>query len=241
MNTFFFDLDGTLLPFDQEEFMREYFTRLTAFFHSCPISADQLKKAIWLGTDAMAKNDGSMTNEQLFWKVMSTVIAPDFRKYEPVFLRFYETEFQEIRSVTTCRPEVKACIEQLRAKGYALYLTTNPLFPAIATHSRVRWAGLKPEYFEFITTYENSSFCKPNLDYYRNILERFQLDPAQCMMVGNDTAEDMCAAELGLSTYLLTDCLIHRDETPPVFPLQGSLQDFVEYARLLPDADHSAA
>ena len=40
--------------------------------------------------------------------------------------------------------------------GLRAVLATNPIFPAVATRSRIRWAGLEPEDFELCTTYENS-------------------------------------------------------------------------------------
>ena len=89
-------------------------------------------------------------------------------------------------------------------------LATNPLFPAIATQSRIRWAGLSPDDFELYTTYETSHFCKPNPDYYREILEKVGCRAEECLMVGNDAAEDLAAAETGMRVFLLTPCLIDR-------------------------------
>ena len=76
--------------------------------------------------------------------------------------------------------------------------------------SRIRWAGLEPEDFELYTTYENIGYCKPNPDYYREILRRIGLAPEECMMVGNDVGEDMIAETLGMRVFLLTDCLINK-------------------------------
>ena len=87
-------------------------------------------------------------------------------------------------------------------------LATNPLFPAVATHSRIRWAGLEPGDFALVTTYENSRRCKPDPDYYRDILEELGLTAEECVMVGNDACEDLAAAQAGLPVFLLTDCLI---------------------------------
>ena len=70
--------------------------------------------------------------------------------------------------------------------------------------------GLQPEDFEFFTTFENSHYCKPNLDYYREILEKLSLKPEECLMVGNDVSEDMITEQLGMKTFLLTDCLINK-------------------------------
>lgn len=106
-----------------------------------------------------------------------------------------------------------------------MILATNPIFPAIATESRIRWAGLAPENFELYTTYENSRFCKPNPDYYRDILARCGLQPSECIMVGNDVGDDMVAKELGMQVFLLTDCLINPKNTDvSVYP-HGSFQE----------------
>ena len=90
-------------------------------------------------------------------------------------------------------------------------LATNPIFPAIATQKRIRWAGLKPEDFEIYTTYENSRHCKPNPEYYREILKTLNVKPEECLMVGNDVAEDMVAETVGMKVFLLSHCLINKE------------------------------
>ena len=54
-------------------------------------------------------------------------------------------------------------------------------------------------------------YCKPNPDYYREICEKMNLNPADCVMVGNDVTEDMAARELGMDVFLLTDCILNKD------------------------------
>ena len=89
-------------------------------------------------------------------------------------------------------------------------LATNPISPALATDWRIRWAGLKPEDFELYTTFENSHYCKPNLKYYEEILQKLNVRPEECLMVGNDVEEDMITRQMGMQVFLLTDCLISR-------------------------------
>lgn len=60
VDTFFFDLDGTLLPMDQDLFIKIYFKELANKFVSKGFDPDQLIKAIWVGTKAMIANDGTM-------------------------------------------------------------------------------------------------------------------------------------------------------------------------------------
>ena len=119
----------------------------------------------------------------------------------------------------------------LKAEGIRVALATNPIFPAVATESRIRWAGLSPEDFELYTTYENIGYCKPNLDYYREILRRLNLTAEDCMMVGNDVCEDMVAAQLGMEAFLLTDCVINPEGVPvELWPHGGfaTLQDYLK-------------
>ncbi|MBP3409613.1 MAG: HAD family hydrolase, partial [Clostridia bacterium] len=126
-------------------------------------------------------------------------------------------------------PAANECVQKLKAMGYRLVLATNPLFPATATESRIRWAGLNKDDFELYTTYENSCHCKPNPDYYRDILVKIGCDPAECLMVGNDAHEDMIAETLGMRVFLLTDCLLNRKEADISRYPQGSFGELMAY------------
>lgn len=122
----------------------------------------------------------------------------------------------------------------LKEKGYKLYLTTNPLFPRIATEKRVKWAGLNIEDFELITTFENSSFCKPNINYYKEVLESQNLDVNECMMVGNDVKEDGVVETLGIPVYLVNDYLLNKYNLDINTKWLGSSEDFLEFVNNLP-------
>ena len=116
-----------------------------------------------------------------------------------------------MKGVCGFEPMAAQIVGWLKKKGIRVVLATNPLFPSIATENRIRWAGLQPEDFEYFTTFENSHYCKPNPDYYREILEQLSLKPEECLMVGNDVREDMVTEQLGMKTFLLTDCLINKE------------------------------
>ncbi len=206
-----FDLDGTLLPMDQDTFIKSYFGMLVKKLAPLGYEPDRLIQGIWAGTEAMVRNDGSATNESVFWSTFAGLFGEQVRQDEPVFEDYYRTEFQRVQEVCGFEPKAAEVIRRLQGQGKQLVLATNPIFPAIATHSRIRWAGLRPEDFELVTTYENSTCCKPNPAYYREILGKLGMDPAECLMVGNDVTEDMVAETLGMKVFLLTDCLINRE------------------------------
>ena len=233
LTTILFDLDGTLLPMDQEVFVKDYLNRLAAKMTPYGYDPKLLVKAVWRGTGAMVANDGRKTNETVFWEVFTEIYGQDALKDIPLFDAFYEKEFQEGRHVCGFQPAAAETVRSLRAMGYRTVLATNPLFPPTATQSRVRWAGLLPEDFEFITTYDNSRFCKPNPDYYREILGKLNLNAGECLMVGNDVREDMIAQSLGMRVFLLTDCLINRDGVDISQYPYGSFPELMNHIRSL--------
>ena len=210
ITTVLFDLDGTLLPMDQDVFVKDYFGRIAAKLAPQGYEPKKLVETIWRGTGAMVKNDGSKTNEKAFWEVAVAVYGDRIVKDKHFFDEFYEEEFDKIKAVCGYHPAAAQIVHSLKKKGYRVLLATNPIFPARATQWRIQWAGLKPEDFELYTTYENSCHCKPNLNYYRDILAQLNVCPEECLMVGNDVVEDMIARKLGMEVFLLTDCMINK-------------------------------
>lgn len=211
ITTVFFDLDGTLLPQDQDVFIKTYFGALVKKLVPYGYEPQSFTKAMWAGIGAMMKNDGEMTNEKRFWQVFPSVIGEGVRSHYGVFEDFYERDFErEVKPSCGFNPEVKPSLDKVRRMGFRTVLATNPVFPSSATEQRIRWTGLCPEDFEYFTSYENSHYSKPNPEYYREILTKLGLDPCECVMVGNDVGDDMVAETLGMKVFLLTDNLINK-------------------------------
>ncbi len=229
ITTVLFDLDGTLLPMDQEAFIQAYIGGMTAKLLPHGYDAQLLANSIWKGTGAMVHNNSTRLNEQVFWEAFSGAYGRNLKEDEPLFNDFYRSEFQQIRQVCGFAPQAAQVIRMLKERGVTVALATNPLFPAIATHSRIRWAGLQPEDFAHITTYENSTRCKPNPDYYREVLDTLDVRPEECLMVGNDALEDMVAQTLGIQVFLLTDCLINTTSRDISAYPSGGFPELMDY------------
>ena len=207
-----FDLDGTLLPMDQEEFVKSYLGLLGKRLVPKGYEFEKFTKVMWAGVGAMVKNDGTCTNEESFWKVFTEAFGEKSLEDKPFIDEFYDTEFNKVQAVCGFNSKAKEIITLVKEKGFLPVLATNPLFPHTATENRMRWAGLEPEMFAAYTTYEDCHFCKPNPKYYQELLEKLQLKPEECVMVGNDFDEDIVPTEgLGMKTFLLTDCLINKN------------------------------
>ena len=225
ITTVLFDLDGTLLPMDQDIFVKDYFARIAAKVAPAGYEPRQLIDTIWRGTAAMVSNDGSKTNEEAFWNDAVSVYGDKILRDKYLFDEFYETEFDKIKVVCGYHSAAAEIVHSLKEKGFRVALATNPIFPARATQWRIQWAGLQPEDFELYTAYENSSYSKPNPAYYRDVLARLNVKPEECLMVGNDVGEDMIAEQLGMKVFLLTDCMINKGNADiSVYP-HGSFDD----------------
>ena len=231
ITTILFDLDGTLLPMDNDEFTKGYFKLLVKKLAPYGYESQKLIDGIWSGTAAMVKNDGTKTNEQAFWEKFSEVFGEKALADKPLFDEFYEKEFQNAKEICGYNPKAAIAVHTIKEMEFQIALATNPIFPSTATESRIRWAGFEPNDFELYTTYENIGYCKPNPEYYKELARRLDVSPEQCLMVGNDVTEDMGAAQkAGMSVFLLTDCLINKERNDISAYPRGSFEQLMDFA-----------
>ncbi len=227
-----FDLDGTLLPMDLSVFVKDYFGRLAKSLAPHGYESEKLIGAVWAGTNAMVKNDGSTLNETAFWNKFCEIYGEEAKKDMPLFEEFYEKDFPNVRSVCGYDPRAAEIVAMCKKLGLKVVLATNPIFPAAATDHRISWAGLNKADFEFVTTYENSRHCKPNPEYYKDVAEKLGANPCECLMVGNNVSEDMIAETLGMKVFLLTDCIINKEEKDISAYPHGSFGELADFIKL---------
>lgn len=236
MDTFLFDLDGTLLPLDMERFMDIYFKELGHEFQDL-IEPQQLIKCVWAATECMVGNVEHRTNQEVFMERFQQLIQDDPKKYMDRFEQFYDTRFHKARESVINGTTICECVNLLKQKNYRLVLATNPLFPKKAIHTRIGWAGLALSDFSYITSYEDNHYCKPQPAFYNEILSETGLTPEQCIMVGNDVQEDLIASRLGIKTFLITDHMIHRTSHPIQSDFIGTYDDFYAFVKALPSVE----
>jgi HAD superfamily hydrolase (TIGR01549 family) len=230
---FLFDLDGTLLSIEAEEFLKYYFGALSDNFSDLCESKEEFIGLLTASTEKMIRNDGSRTNQIAFMEDFMQRLNIDNEaealKIKERFDDFYQTDFRKLDKFFELDKETPAeIINYLKSKGKKLVLATNPLFPVEAVEARLEWVNIDPSAFELITNYENMSYAKPNPDYYREILEKIEESPENCLMVGNDLKEDAVASRLGIKTVIVEDKLIERRESSFDIAWQGTLVELKE-------------
>ena len=228
-----FDLDGTLLPMDQDRFIKLYFGSLTEYMAAYGYDGDEFMAAMWHSVKSMMINDGSDTNERIFWREFIKIYGRRGAADRAIIDGFYTSAYSATRAACGYNPRSREIIDFVKSLGFRTALATNPVFPRIATETRIGWAGLSIEDFELITSYENSSYSKPSVEYYREVLSALGLAPEECVMIGNDTRDDLAAEEAGIPVFLLTDCLINTTEVDISKHPHGDLDALCDYLKAL--------
>lgn len=217
-----FDLDGTLLDYDMvRDFIPTYLKELAAYVHDL-VPPKKLPASILQTSEVLVRGTGEQTNEEAFAATFYPMVGVERAVLEPRFQRFYAEVFPTLRDLAPPRPEARRVIQTAFDLGYDVVIATNPHFPAVAVQERLAWADVADFPYRKVTTYENSHFVKPRLEYYTEILADIDCPPERAVMVGDD-AMDMVAGELGCVTYLVRSPATPADgiEPPPTF--EGTL------------------
>ncbi|MFZ5626997.1 MAG: HAD family hydrolase [Bacillota bacterium] len=232
-DTILFDLDGTLLPIDQELFMQEYLQAVAEHFHWLADRKTFLRH-FWQATEAMIANDGRLTNAEAFWHTFTRLTEKGQEELLPHFEKYYLEVFPQLKKCCQPTPLARQVVEKALAKGYQVVLATNPLFPVEATRERMHWAGIADLPWLHVTYYDSYRSSKPAVRYFLEVCENINRPPEACFMFGNDAQEDLVATTLGITTGLVTDCLIDRGE--PTYPAhwQGTLAELLDWLDQLP-------
>jgi len=221
-----FDLDGTLINVDLKRFVPEYL-KLLASTVSHLIRQSKFISKLLIASEAVNKNDGSITNEEVFENTFFPLIGYTREEINPLFDKFYEEDFSKLRQYTRQKPAARRVMEYVFEKGYIVVIATTPLLPETAMRQRLQWAGVADFQYHLITSIENSYSNKPNLSYYQSILEYIDVPAEKCLMVG-DEAKDMVAANLGIKTYLVKSDNTEMTPDIPEPNYRGTLADLVD-------------
>ncbi|MGN0798230.1 MAG: HAD family hydrolase [Christensenellales bacterium] len=213
IKTILFDLDGTLLPMNEDEFTKGYFGLLCKRLAPLGYDKDTLIKAIWAGTKQMVKNDGSKTNEQVFWDCFAEIYGKDKLKDKAEFDNFYLSDFKKSQAFCGENKYAKEIVEIARNKGLKTILASNPVFPKDGMVARLGFVGLTEKDFDYISGYEISHYSKPNPKFYQEILDNNNLKADEVIMFGNSESEDYePATACGIKCYLVGDCVSLKNE-----------------------------
>jgi FMN phosphatase YigB (HAD superfamily) len=232
-----FDLDGTLLQVDTREFVEAYI-RLLAKWFATRVEPARFVRQLTGATRAMMDNrDPSRMNREVFAQAFYEPLGLTEASAAAHLAQFYAREYPTLQALTRSDPTARRAVVAALTRDLQTVLATNPIFPETAIRQRMAWAGVADLPFARVTHYENSHFCKPHLEYFLEVCTAIDRRPAECLMVGNDTDEDVVVRSVGMRSYLVTDHLINRRHQPLRADYVGTL---AEAAAFLEAADFPA-
>ena len=100
-------------------------------------------------------------------------------------------------------------LEGLKQAGKKIYLLSNA--QESFTIPEMEELGILP-YFDGIMISSEEKVCKPQRQFFEKLLDRYSLDPKECLMVGNDKNSDMGGAK----SAGIDGLYIHQEISPEV-------------------------
>lgn len=227
-----FDLDGTLLRIDMDYFLKQYFKKMMELAGEMGYrEGSRLVEQVWRSTEVMiADLDPHTSNEEAFMRDFYQNWPYPAEEFNQFFDCYYRERFPLLQEFCGPFPGVPEMMEYIMEQGLKVVIATNAVFPLSALQDRVNWAGLGHHQFDLITSYEHMHFCKPHVQYYQEIAYKIGVQPEECLMVGNDTGEDLPAGKIGMKTFLVEDLLIDKGAKHKA-DWQGKLPDLFDFVK----------
>ncbi len=199
-----FDLDNTLILFEEVTFIKGYYPVMAARFAGV-FPDGQFAERLMKATIALRSNDGSVNNRELFIRSLCEGLDVNRDEIWARFEQFFSLDFDIFKDAVTAAPGAGEAFRYVKGRGLKLVVATNPIWPLVVQQKRLAWAGLGDLEVDLITHIDNMNYCKPQLGYYKQICRLIDVQPEECLMVGDDPANDMVAANAGMLTYQTTD------------------------------------
>ena len=222
--TLLLDLDDTLLETNMGAFIPAYFQALSKHLAKY-VQPEKMLPALMKGTELMlASEDPTRTLQEVFEGYFYPQLGVPKEQLQHVIEQFYDEVFPSIGVVTKKREGAVDLVNWAFSQGYRVAIATDPLFPRKAVYHRIRWAGLDPERFELVSSFETFHFTKSHPAYYAEVLGQLGWPNEPVLMVGNDAEHDLKPAQsLGLKTYHVNE--VSASGSGPEAAGSGKLSD----------------
>ena len=231
ITTLCFDLDGTLL--EMHRFLSLPLLAISIYRFFPEISMMRFYGIFRKAVEALLNNTTSLTNYDVF---IDYLVSHSKSKNKLCIVRLIcqimDNDFPRLKYFFYPIAQNKELILWAKENRYRVLLATNPVFPISAIKTRLEAAGLDVNYFSDITHAENMTRTKPRVEYYQELVSKFELTPHECLMIGNEPIKDLPAAEVGMSTFLVSTPKNHKviaNLKDSRMSARGSYQDLINY------------
>ena len=212
-----FDLYGTLIDIRTDEFSLDFWRKAVQVFATggASFSPGELR------TSYSRYVKRALRHERLkhpIWKHVDIDLLQVFRRLfadkginaDMTLLRETARKFRADSTLyISLYDGVIDLLEGLRAADKRIYLLSNA--QESFTIPEMDQLGIL-SYFDGIMISSEERVCKPQRQFFEKLMEKYQLDPKECLMVGNDKNADM----LGAKSVGIDGLYIHQEISPEV-------------------------
>lgn len=200
-----FDLYGTLVDIHTEESDLVWEkTALYFGFYGAHYTGPELKAAF---SDAMGRREAQAGQSyECFPDIPFELVLEELflaKGVKGAGLGVHAAQLFRIASMEHIRlyPGVLEALAALRGRGFRLWLLSNA--QRVFTAYELNHLGLQNQ-FDGVYLSSDFSCRKPDLRFFRALLQERNLDPQRCLMIGNDRETDIAGAKnAGLQTLYL--------------------------------------
>ncbi len=236
IDTYIFDLYGTLVDIHTEESMPSLWKRMARFYslQGSAYEPQELHTAYLASVvnliDRCAAQRPTVCKAHIETDILDVFrslyaykgINPSAALVKDTALLFRTLSIQHIRLYADAIP----VLQTLRARGKGVYLLSNA--QAAFTMPEIRSLGLS-SFFNGIVLSSDAGIKKPDKAIFTFILSKYGLCPQTCLMIGNDMEADMYgAASVGMAGRY-----IHTKLSPGRKPLPTACQEIQHLTELL--------
>ena len=216
---YLFDLYGTLVDIHTDENQPSLWRRMAGFAasHGVRCRPEELRQAYRQAVDEaealLRERDRGIPGacpEIELGEVFHRLYRERGVSADPNLIR--ETALLFRQASTThlrCYAGARELLDALRRNGSRVILLSNA--QSLFTRPELETLGLS-DAFDGIFLSSEAGFKKPDPRFFRLPLTQFALDPAQCLMIGNDPLCDgQGAAAAGMPSWIIRSALSPRD------------------------------
>ncbi len=195
-----FDLDGTLLDIDGEQFLDDYVAALAPYFREWA-DPELFARAVMAASVPIFGEHPTWTNGEVFRGHLSKRLGIGEEVVSEQMIRFHREALSEMPIRRGRIAAARRCVEAALRRGYQVVVATTPIYRPEVVALRLRWAGLEDIPWSLVTHSENMHTCKPDVAYFAETASVLDLGPPQCLMIGDDRLQDMPASKCGMHVF----------------------------------------
>ena len=222
-----FDLYGTLVDIHTDEGKLGFWKKVAQFYRlNGAVYMPRELQELYL--EAIRRREAELKDRLEHSRAADSHESSPEIHLEDVFRELYENRgvkpsdgqiretAREFRKVSTthlkCYAGCAELLTALREAGAKVWLLSNAQH--VFTEWEMRTLGIR-DLFDGIYISSDHGCRKPDPRFFRVLLEDRMLDPADCLMIGNDPVNDIAgAASVGMDTYYIRSALSPRLEDP---------------------------